>query len=252
MSIPLQVYSLQDSVPAQVAEIAAFLQAQAVCAEQADLTQYRLLVAEQGLQLMAPRQKKGGVKADFFSPALRRRTEQGAKDLLLRAVASKVSRSVVDATAGLGIDSFVLANAGHNVTLLEVAALPYIMCREALAAIGRTRYGGALCQRMQLLNVDALQWLQQIPTPHPDVIYLDPMFEKSGKQSALSGQGMQALQQFTHNVAPSQQLLTQAIASCTEKVIVKRPAKGEPLAGLVPNHSVSGRTVRFDVYLASR
>lgn len=250
MNPPLLVTYKQQKYANRAAEIASYMAAEVVDLTLADRQHYRLLLDDDGLRLLAPKQKNGGVCVGFFAAGLKRRVEHGNKDLLLRALACRSPSHIVDATAGLANDAFVMAAAGHHLTLLEAASLPYVLVREAIERGLNGQFGGELFARMRLEHADAVSWLRALCSSHqPQIIYLDPMFEVSGKRSALTGQGMQALQHFTGNVDSSAELLDVARANCSDKVVVKRAVKAAALAGKMPNHSVAGRTVRFDVYL---
>lgn len=231
-------------------QIGGYLASEVVELAAADTQQYRLLLDDDGLRLLAPKQKSGGVSVGFFSAGLKRRVEHGNKDLLLRALACPNPVHIVDATSGLANDAFVMATAGHELTLLEASSLPYVLVKEAISRGLNAQYGSELFARMHLIHTEAVSWLQALSGSHrPQIVYLDPMFETPGKRRALTGQGMQALQYFTGNVDPSAELLEVARSNCLDKVVVKRGAKAPALAGIKPNHCVAGRTVRFDVYL---
>ncbi len=44
-------------------------------------------------------------------------------------------------------------------------------------------------------------------------------------------------------------LLLWALRQDTARVVVKRPAKAPQLAGMAPSHCISGKSVRYDVYV---
>ena len=44
-------------------------------------------------------------------------------------------------------------------------------------------------------------------------------------------------------------IIQQALAASSWRVVVKRPAKAPSLEGPRPHHAISGKTVRFDVYM---
>ena len=85
-----------------------------------------------------------------------------------------------------------------------------------------------------------------------DVIYLDPMFADAGSKAAPP-KGMAVLRmlfagedELTDEAGHT--LLTAARRAARRRVVVKRALKASPLAGESPSGSITGRTVRFDVY----
>jgi len=81
-----------------------------------------------------------------------------------------------------------------------------------------------------------------------DVVYLDPMFP-ARRKSARVKKELQILQMLAVNSTPHEQLLEAALASAGNRVVVKRPRKAPPLTSRSPSHSLSGKTIRFDVYI---
>jgi len=83
------------------------------------------------------------------------------------------------------------------------------------------------------------------------VVLLDPMFPANDK-SAAPKKGMKlfrALQtESARDGAEHAALLGRARTSATLRVVVKRPVRAPPLAGVAPSGSLVGRTVRFDLY----
>ena len=103
-----------------------------VFCDQLPMSGIALCVTDQGVELRnADEPKVGGVKVDFASDALtfRRLHGGGKKEAIARAVGVKGQNvpSVLDATAGLGRDAFVLASLGCNVSMVErspIVSLP--------------------------------------------------------------------------------------------------------------------------------
>jgi 16S rRNA (guanine1516-N2)-methyltransferase len=214
------------------------------------------------LQLFpADARQSGPVFVDLVAGATAHRL-RGAGELIVKAVKgrSKETLRVIDATAGLGRDSAVLAGYGFSVTLLErnpivVALLADGIERAAQSDDARLE---AIVSSMQLHCVDAAAYLNTLPeSESPDVIYLDPMFPPSEK-SALVKKEMRLFQQILHGadennvVDEYENLLAVARARARLRVVVKRPRKAVVLAGAAPNYSVEGKAIRFDVYVNAR
>jgi 16S rRNA (guanine1516-N2)-methyltransferase len=155
--------------------------------------------------------------------------------------------SVVDATAGLGRDAFLLASLGARVTLLERSPEVHALLRNGLA---RARAAGprvsAIVARMTLLHGDAKDLLHGLQA---DVVIVDPMHPLR-KKTALVKKEMRLLRQLVGSDADALELMQAALASARKRVVLKWPLHASDLAGLSkPSHQIIGRTVRYDVFM---
>ena len=156
---------------------------------------------------------------------------------------------VVDLTAGLGRDAFLLATLGCEVLALERSRWIHPLLVDGLArAESDPDTCEALDGRLHLLEADALEWLRGGGLQrHPaDILYLDPMHPPRRK-AALQRKEMRVFRDAVGEDPDQAALLQAALQQEVERVVVKRPAHAEPLAPGVRS-SVSGRTTRFDVY----
>lgn len=206
--------------------------------------------------------QSGPVRVDFCAGANAYRLQGGA-ELIAKAVRgrSKEVLRVLDATAGLGRDSFVLAGRGLQVHMLERSPVVAALLADGLK---RARHCGDarledVVRLMSLQIVDAADYLQMLPVADfPDVIYLDPMFPASEK-TALVKKEMRLFQQLFHRPemdadlasAGEKNLLLQARRCARLRVVVKRPLKAQALAGQAPDYALAGKAVRFDVYVSA-
>jgi 16S rRNA (guanine1516-N2)-methyltransferase len=179
----------------------------------------------------------------------------GRGQAIARAVGLRGGRplpSVVDATAGLGRDAFLLAVLGCAVTGLERQAEVHAALAAALAAAeADVEAAAALGGRLRFLRADARAWLAALPAAErPQVVLVDPMHPPRGK-SALVKQEMRRLRELVGSDEDAAELLAVARAAATDRVVVKRPAQAAPLAADV-SHVVPGRSTRYDVYLGLR
>lgn len=193
------------------------------------------------------RPQYGPISADWQSPDVRRRVQGGKRQLLARAVGlnKRAALHVVDATAGLGRDAYVLAALGATLTLIERSRPVSALLADALARAQAAQDPAAA--RMRHVEADAIDWLQAHPRS-ADVVLLDPMYPHSGK-SALAKKEMQLLRELNGGDADADALLPVAMAAATRRVVVKRPLKAPPLAGHEPSLSLAGSQARFDLYL---
>ncbi|TJZ73351.1 class I SAM-dependent methyltransferase [Chitiniphilus eburneus] len=209
------------------------------------------LTVEDGALALAEVGERGRVVVDFVGGAQghRRKFGGGRGQPVARAVGLKpdYQPSVLDATAGLARDGFVLASLGCALTLLERSPVACALVADGLARALAAPETAAIAARMQLVHADALHWLQQT-AEHWDVVYLDPMFPEPGKR-AKSKKDMAAFQTLIGGDADADALLAPARRLATRRVVVKRPRHAPWLAGEKPAFAYEGDSTRFDVYL---
>jgi len=171
------------------------------------------------------------------------------------------SQVVLDATAGWGEDSWIMASLGFSLISLERSAIIYLLLRDAYARAGRCF--PRTCSRIRLLHMDALDLLytlnkdkrdKEILLPKPDAIYLDPMFPEQEKRKSAQKKLTRVLRILQGEKGADrkeeEELLDLSLRTAKNRVVVKRPKNGEPYAGgyVSPVHGVKGKGMRFDVY----
>lgn len=195
--------------------------------------------------------KLGGIWVDFADGAMahRRKFGGGRGEAVARAVGVKSGYlpDVVDATAGLGRDAFVLACIGCRVRMLERNPVVAALLDDGLQrGYQDAEIGPWLRERMSLLHASSLTSLAEI-TPRPDVVYLDPMFPHRQK-SALVKKEMRVFQSLVGPDLDADGLLAPARALAKKRVVVKRPDYAPPLAGVATSDAVTTKSHRFDLY----
>jgi 16S rRNA (guanine1516-N2)-methyltransferase len=155
--------------------------------------------------------------------------------------------TVVDVTAGLGRDAFLLASLGARVTLVERSAAVHALLQEGLAkAAAAGPELAAIVARMTLIYGDAIALL---PGLEADVVIVDPMHPPR-RGGALVKQEMRLLRDLVGTDPDALALMQAALASAKKRVVLKWPLRAEPLAGLPePSHRIAGKTVRYDVFM---
>ena len=186
----------------------------------------------------------------FAHLARRLKPEKLKCELLVRAARIKGGGNrpfAVDATAGFGEDSMLLAAAGFDVLLLEKN--PEIASMTA-DAIEQALEDPALAQAASRMRIECCDSVERLPTleKQPDVVLLDPMFPARRKSAAVKKKA-QLLQQLEAPCDNEAALLDAALAANPRKVIVKRPAKGPHLAQRKPSYTLEGKAIRFDCYV---
>lgn len=155
--------------------------------------------------------------------------------------------TIVDATAGLGRDAFLLASLGAQVTLIERSAAVHALLADALdRARASDGESAAAAGRMTLLHGDAKALL---PGLSPDVVMVDPMHPPR-KNTALVKQEMRILRELVGGDPDSLALMEAAFAVARKRVVLKWPLRGDPMPGLrKPSHQIIGKTLRYDVFM---
>jgi 16S rRNA (guanine1516-N2)-methyltransferase len=202
--------------------------------------------------------QKRDLNIDFASNANNyRRLHGGGKGQpIARAIGLKtygLPLSVLDCTAGLGQDAFVLACLGCEVTLLERVPLIAGELRDALQRAAIVTDLQDIIARMHFIETDAIQYLQRslnnkAEINAPDVIYLDPMFPERAK-SALVKKEMRLLKDIVGSDADAAELLQIGMRIAKRRIVVKRPKNAAYLGDIEPHASQIGKANRFDIYM---
>ena len=217
---------------------------------------FRLRMTETGLELLPPGADGAGpVRVDFAGGrnAHRRRFGGGAGQPLARAVGLKggLRPRVLDATAGMGRDAFVLATLGCEVTLVERSPVVWALLEDGIrrAAGAGDPELRAIASRMRPVFADAIGHLEGLPeAAAPDVVYLDPMYPVSGK-TARAKKEMRVVRELLGGDGDSPRLLAAALGCARCRVVVKRPARAGFLGGERPSMSIGSPNTRYDVYV---
>lgn len=195
------------------------------------------------------------LSAEFLKGPFGYRWQQSLslKQALPRALGLKTRHDglrVVDGTAGLGKDAFLMACLGCHVVLLERSPILYELLQDGLKrAEKEARLLPLIQNQMQVLLLDLRVYLEKItPEDRPDVIYLDPMFPHR-KKSALTKIEMRIIHDIVGYDEKASALLELSLKAAKRRVVVKRPRHAPSLQNLKPNFIVPGKKNRYDVYL---
>lgn len=196
----------------------------------------------------------GPVSASFLQGKTTHRLKFGGGkgQMIAKAVGLNkgVLPTILDATAGLAQDAFVLASLGCKITLLERSPIISELIAAALREPQVTEIQ-EITARMHLKSVDACTWLAKQVDKVADVIYLDPMYPHRDK-SALVKKEMRLFHTLVGENADDVELLARALEKARYRVVVKRPRKGETIKGEQPAHQILGKSCRYDIYPLQR
>jgi 16S rRNA (guanine1516-N2)-methyltransferase len=173
---------------------------------------------------------------------LRRLKTFGSSNPLAKAMGRSVQlgASLLDASAGWLNDALFLTKWGMNVTAVERNPAVYLLVRSALERAMKdfefqTLMKGDICYELSSSQEAEGSW---------DFVYFDPMYPA---KKALSDKPMQILKELVGEDLDSGDVATRLRSKARERLVVKRPPKGEALEK--PDYSITSKTVRYDVYL---
>lgn len=200
----------------------------------------------------------------------RRVVSAGRKtELLLQATKITADSQVIDATAGFGHDSLILASTGAQVMMLEQQPIMALLLLAEQQRMSAEPNWQKLMARLQIINTDALSYFANFQDNSAmakavAVVYLDPMFPNDSYQDSKTGKGakvgkrMQALHHLASPPTAAQELQllqsAQVVVSAIDthqqqgRVIVKRPKEAPFFAQQIPDESWHNEAVRFDGY----
>ena len=216
---------------------------------------FTLVIRNHQLELKKTDEPKlGTIAVNFVSGAMahRRQFGGGRGEAIAKAVGVKGNYlpTVVDATAGLGRDAFVLASIGCQVTMFERHPVVAALLADGLdCAYQDPTIGQLLQKQLRLIYNSSLHGLS-LYQDKPDVVYLDPMFPHRPK-SALVKKEMRIFQQLVGNDLDAEELLEPARRLAKKRVVVKRPDYAPFLANQKPTAEIKTKNHRFDIYTPS-
>lgn len=220
-----------------------------------------LCFTAKGLILRGNQNRAESIIIDFSSDSFIYRLMKGGgrKQPMARAIGLKPGYSplILDATAGLGRDGFILASLGCRLILCERSAIIHALLRDGLTRAGDDPRLSPIVSRITLYAGDSLKLMAELTQEHrPDVIYLDPMFPHRTK-SALVKKEMRILRAMVGDDPDIGTLLQEAIAYAGKRIVCKRPTQAPPLVvpslngadGRQPDFAITTPKHRFDIFL---
>jgi 16S rRNA (guanine1516-N2)-methyltransferase len=216
--------------------------------------QFLLICSADGLSLkQTDKNGPGPIMVSFTGSTMEYRLKHGGgrSQALARAIGLKKGwqPAVIDTTAGLGRDGFVLAYLGCQVHMLERSPILAAMLKDGLQRARRAAHTAETAGRIRLTLTDSKEFLQKLKQQdRSDVIYLDPMYPERTKSSLVKKE-MRMLRGLAGDDQDAEKLLEIALQCATNRVVVKRPRLAETLGDTTPSHAITGKTSRFDVYL---
>ncbi len=217
--------------------------------------QLLLVYTVKGLELqtvhLGKKQPPSLLSTDFVrgNTGYRRFHGGGISQPLARAAGLKPGYrpKVVDCTAGLGVDSFILAVLGCQVTMIERSPLIGALLADGLERAADHPATKEIMARIELRLGNSCEIITTLPE-RPATIYLDPMYPHR-LVSALNKQAMRTIRAVVGDDHDAALLLETALTIAANRVVVKRPQGAPTLNDRQPSHIIALKNSRFDVYL---
>ncbi|WP_367679903.1 class I SAM-dependent methyltransferase [Buchnera aphidicola] len=153
---------------------------------------------------------------------------------------------IIDATAGLGQDAFILSKLGCKVHMFERNPIVALLLFDGLKrAYNNLKFGSWLKKRLFFSYSSSFR-MKKILLKRPDVIYLDPMF--AIKKKALSKKEMNLLKFFVGKDSDAIDLLNFSFSYAKHRIVIKRPRSLPPFFSKKVINSIITNKYRFDIY----
>lgn len=229
--------------------------------EHSDESVFALALTEQRLELRKVDEPKlGAIHVDLVGGAVGHRRKFGGGKGQAIAKAAGLNKgatpTVLDGTAGLGRDAFVLASLGCKVQMVERNPVVAALLDDGLERAKQdSEIGSWVTERMSLIHASSIEALDNLAADpaftRPDVVYLDPMYPhpENKKKSALVKKEMRVFQSLVGADLDADGLLKPALKLATKRVVVKRPDYAEWLDEQKPTMAIETKKNRFDVYV---
>ena len=227
-------------------KVASHLGTTAIISEQ--LTdQPHLYLSETGLSFFHPEARsKNKFQIDFNSGSTRWRINRADHEKLIKKALGKSEHplNILDCTAGMLQDTLLFLSLGHQVTALEQSKILFHLLQDGISRSEDQN----IFKKLELIHTNACSYAAQ--AKNFDVIYFDPMYPSTKKNTLGSGQ-----LEYISKILETESLENNAVKDFevlqlipARKMVVKRPIKAEPFS-LQTNYQVFGKTTRFDIYI---
>ena len=199
------------------------------------------------------KQRESSLRVDFVKGpvAHRLRFGGGRGQDIAKAMGMRAGKTptIIDATAGLGRDSFLLASLGAQVTLIERSDEMHALLAQGMQrAAAEGGVFGEIIERMTLLKGDAKDL---IPTLSGEAILVDPMHPPR-KNSALVRKELRQVRDIVGTDDDAADLVNLALLHASNRVVLKWPAKADPIEGVrACTHQIRGKSTRYDVFMTA-
>ena len=223
-----------------------------ICSANDQRYTFILTYTSEQLELCAPQQRNWNpIAVNFLTGSYhhRRQFGGGKNQLIAKAMGIKAKHrpNIIDTTAGLGRDGFVLASLGCTVTLIERSPIISALLTDGLERAKKDPWFNSL--GITLIETDSIDYLSTLSKEQqPETIYCDPMFTAT-KKSALVKKEMRLLRILVGDDLDASDLLKTALCHTNKRVVVKRSLYAPFVSSKPPQQQLKGQRCRYDIYL---
>lgn len=214
----------------------------------------QLIFGENRIELF-DQQLRTSIYVDFINGALAHREQFGGGrgQAIAKAIGLKHGKTpnVLDITAGLARDAYILATLGCKVMLIEKSPILFTLINDGIERALSSDESSSVNNITNLVLADSKLHIKHAdPNTPPDVIYIDPMYP-GRKKSALVKKDMQILQRLLGHDETAGELLEIALGYSKKRVVVKRPIDADPISKRVPDTNINSKKTRYDIYMVN-
>jgi len=208
-----------------------------------DSGQCWLLAEEQGRLVLLERDNPRGkpLSVDLVKIRKRFKSLPIRKHGPMARALGRSTRTIIDATAGWGQDTFLIWMMGYDVVAVERSLVIGALLIDGMQRFQRTE-SSPRCPHV--IVADSIEFLQR---NNADCVYLDPMFPPRKKMSALARRSMRVLRELVGDDNDRDRLFERAWQAASRRVVVKRPNYSKPWR--TPDQTFVGKLMSYDLFL---
>ncbi|MDY0360014.1 MAG: class I SAM-dependent methyltransferase [Desulforegulaceae bacterium] len=220
-----------------------------------DKGEFYFFAGENNFEIRFSNISSNGITVDFASSKMNHRIKTSTvKNPLAKACGLKGKMDkkpfIIDATAGLGTDSFLLYFLGAKVFGFERNLFLFYLLENGLKKYFKANKND---NNLLFINSDSFNFynklLQNNIIEKPDVIYLDPMYPLENKKKAKPKKELEVLRKIIGKDIDSSILFKEILNYKNLRIVVKRPIHSPLISDLIkPSHKIESKLVRYDVY----
>lgn len=177
--------------------------------------------------------------------------QRNGQDPLLQAVQPLPGDKVLDCTLGLGADSLVLAYAvgpTGKVTALESEALVALLTSKGFSALNDDLLH-PLTKRIEIINIAYSKYLHGLYDNSFDIIYLDPMFEKTKAKST----GIEILRLVGNPSPLAKEDVNLALKKCRRRLVIKENLYSDFFKRIIPDQLIkTSSDIGYGIYFKDK
>ena len=219
------------------------------------MSRFKLVSNADGLCLEDRFTRQNPLRIAFDSRDFMYRLAHAGKksEMVARAIKAGPGLRLLDCTAGLGRDAFILAHLGCEVTMLERSNVIAALLADGLKRAKAHHKLRTTAARLKVVCQDAVEYLNTEMTgpefPY-DAVYIDPMFPQRVSSAEVKGE-MQYLQHFVGKDEDANQLLELALRTSCRRIVLKRPLRSSWVPPVKPAHILKGKSSSFEVFVTT-